>query len=97
MRSGRLLAEECPHALLSMFACTSLEDVFLKLSRKQVLAGHEQIISNNINLASPNQNIKDVISVTEERGVIGLNSHQNKEVTVTDSNVLFDVRMEKPK
>jgi hypothetical protein len=35
MRSGRLLAEESPQTLLTMYRCTSLEDVFLKLSRKQ--------------------------------------------------------------
>lgn len=35
MRSGRLLAEESPSVLLSMYRCTSLEEVFLKLSRKQ--------------------------------------------------------------
>lgn len=35
MRSGRLLAEESPQALLSMYRCSNLEDVFLKLSRKQ--------------------------------------------------------------
>jgi hypothetical protein len=35
MRSGRLLAEESPQVLLSMYRCVSLEDVFLKLSRKQ--------------------------------------------------------------
>ncbi|CAG9134792.1 unnamed protein product [Plutella xylostella] len=35
MRSGRLLAEQSPQALLQMYNCISLEDVFLKLSRKQ--------------------------------------------------------------
>jgi len=35
MRSGRLLAEEAPHVLLSIYNCQSLEEVFLKLSRKQ--------------------------------------------------------------
>lgn len=35
MRSGRLLAEESPACLLSIYRCSSLEDVFLKLSRKQ--------------------------------------------------------------
>nr|CAI5851711.1 unnamed protein product [Callosobruchus analis] len=35
MRSGKLLAEESPAVLLSMYGCTSLEEVFLKLSRKQ--------------------------------------------------------------
>lgn len=35
MRTGRLLAEESPAVLLSMYRCQSLEEVFLKLSRKQ--------------------------------------------------------------
>lgn len=35
MRSGKLLAEESPTALLSMYNAQSLEEVFLKLSRKQ--------------------------------------------------------------
>lgn len=35
MRSGRLLAEESPQALLTKYRCNNLEDVFLKLSRKQ--------------------------------------------------------------
>ena len=43
MRSGRLLAEEAPQVLLSIYNCQSLEEVFLKLSRKQ--QGAE---SNNI-------------------------------------------------
>lgn len=42
MRSGRLLAEESPQVLLSMYRCVSLEDVFLKLSRKQ---GQSQAVS----------------------------------------------------
>lgn len=54
MRSGRLLAEESPQVLLSMYGCQSLEEVFLKLSRKQ---GNENSppdvnISNNISLVS---------------------------------------------
>lgn len=35
MRSGKLLAEESPDALLSMYQAQTLEEVFLKLSRKQ--------------------------------------------------------------
>ena len=52
MRSGKLLAEESPHVLLSMYGCQSLEEVFLKLSRKQ--AGNSNVnelnISNNVSL-----------------------------------------------
>jgi len=56
MRSGRLLAEESPRVLLSMYHCQSLEEVFLKLSRKQGTDGQTQEapvnISNNISLVS---------------------------------------------
>lgn len=53
MRSGRLLAEESPRALLTMYNCPSLEDVFLKLSRKQGQYNQpttELNITNNISL-----------------------------------------------
>lgn len=54
MRSGRLLAEESPRVLLTMYHCQSLEEVFLKLSRKQGTDGQPQEgpvnISNNISL-----------------------------------------------
>lgn len=55
MRSGRLLAEESPRNLLQMYNCPSLEDVFLKLSRKQGSYPQpttELNISNNISLVS---------------------------------------------
>lgn len=41
MRSGRLLAEESPQSLLTMYRCSNLEDVFLKLSRKQGASNNE--------------------------------------------------------
>lgn len=102
MRSGKFLAEEAPHVLLSMYGCTSLEDVFLKLSRKQVQVGGgggggggggqtDNNISNNISLATLNWGKKEPISVTEESGVIGLNFHQSKEVLVQDANGHLDV------
>ena len=47
MRSGRLLAEESPQVLLSMYRCSSLEDVFLKLSRKQ---GQQQQAASELNI-----------------------------------------------
>lgn len=53
MRTGRLLAEESPRTLLTMYNCTSLEDVFLKLSRQEVQVTQQPVtmnISNNINL-----------------------------------------------
>lgn len=89
MRSGKLLAEESPHVLLSMYNCISLEDVFLKLSRKQqgqVTGPQEVNISNNISLASLNWGKKDeAIYMTEESGVVGLNFHQSKEVLIQDN------------
>ncbi|GLV32370.1 snustorr [Carabus blaptoides fortunei] len=89
MRSGKLLAEESPHVLLSMYNCVSLEDVFLKLSRKQQGqvsdVPQEVNISNNISVASLNWGKKDdAIYVTEESGVVGLNFHQSKEVLIQD-------------
>lgn len=100
MRSGKLLAEEAPHVLLTMYGCTSLEEVFLKLSRKQGQVGGcvgaavgqtDNNISNNISLATLNWGKKEPISVTEESGVVGLNFHQSKEVLVQESNGHLDV------
>ncbi|XP_036143267.1 ABC transporter G family member 20 isoform X1 [Monomorium pharaonis] len=89
MRSGRLLAEEAPRTLLQMYNCASLEEVFLKLSRKQGQYAQpttELNISNNISLASLNWGKKDEpVYVTEESGVVGLNFHQSKEVLIHDS------------
>jgi hypothetical protein len=54
MRNGRLLAEESPHVLLSMYGCPTLEEVFLKLSRKQGSSSSANVselnVSNNISL-----------------------------------------------
>ena len=97
MRSGKFLAEEAPHVLLSRYGCTSLEEVFLKLSRKQGQIGGgaatqtDNNISNNISLATLNWGKKDNVSVTEESGVVGINVHQSKEVLVQDSNGHLDV------
>lgn len=91
MRSGRLLAEESPQVLLSMYGCQSLEEVFLKLSRKQGTSNQpsnqgEMNISNNISLASLHWSKKDAIYVTEESGVVGLNFHQSKEALYSHEN-----------
>nr|XP_033203519.1 ABC transporter G family member 20 isoform X2 [Bombus vancouverensis nearcticus] len=89
MRSGRLLAEESPRALLTMFNCTSLEEAFLKLSRQEGQNSQppaELNITNNISLASLNWGKKnEPVYVTEESGVVGLNFHQSKEVLIHDS------------
>ncbi|EDS41694.1 abc transporter [Culex quinquefasciatus] len=91
MRSGRLLAEESPACLLSMYRCSSLEDVFLKLSRKQGqqnAAPAELNISNNISLSAlAFGKAKDnPVYVSQESGVVGLNFHQSKEVLISDTN-----------
>ncbi|CAK9807735.1 ABC transporter G family member 23 [Anthophora quadrimaculata] len=88
MRSGRLLAEESPRALLQMYNCPSLEDVFLKLSRIQGQNSQppELNISSNISLASLNWGKKnEPVYVTEDSGVVGLNFSQSKEVLVHDT------------
>lgn len=83
MRSGKLLAEESPHVLLSMYGCHSLEEVFLKLSRKQTNGANE--VTNNISLATMDWGKKDgSVYVTESSGVVGLNFHQSKEVLIQD-------------
>lgn len=96
MRSGYLLAEEAPAALLSIYNCLTLEEVFLKLSRKQGTTNTTNVadlnISNNISLASLNWGKKDdPVYASQETGVVGLNFHQSKEVLITDSNGHLDV------
>uniref|UniRef100_A0A0A9YM30 ABC transporter G family member 23 n=1 Tax=Lygus hesperus TaxID=30085 RepID=A0A0A9YM30_LYGHE len=89
MRSGRLLAEEAPQVLLTMYNCQSLEEVFLKLSRKQGQENSAQDanLSNNISLATLQWGKKDEpVYVTEESGVVGLNFHQSKEILIQDSS-----------
>lgn len=88
MRSGRLLAEESPQALLTMYNCISLEDVFLKLSRKQGQANQpaELNISSNMSLASLAWGRRDEPSyAADEEGVVGLNFHQSKEILIQDN------------
>ncbi|XP_047035912.1 ABC transporter G family member 20 isoform X1 [Helicoverpa zea] len=99
MRSGRLLAEESPQALLQMYSCISLEDVFLKLSRKQV----EQPSQQNVNSLPGQANQVVELNVTggalglnkmskreeapyaaEDAQVVGLVFHQSKEVLIVD-------------
>lgn len=87
MRSGKLLAEESPQLLLQIYGCQSLEEVFLKLSRKQGQANTPpELQTNNVNAATPNWGKKDdSIFVTEESGIVGINFHQSKEVLIQDS------------
>lgn len=82
MRSGRLLAEESPQVLLTTYGCASLEEVFLKLSRKQ--ASDAEL--DAANLAALHWNHKEEpVYASEESGVVGLNFHQSKEVLISDS------------
>lgn len=89
------MAEESPHVLLSMYGCQTLEEVFLKLSRKQNQLTDDivEATANNISIATLNFDKKnDSIYVTEESGVVGLNFHQSKEVLINDgSNGHLDV------
>lgn len=48
MRSGRLLAEESPQNLLTTYRCSNLEDVFLKLSRKQGQSNTNDVAELNV-------------------------------------------------
>lgn len=90
MRSGRLLAEESPTMLLQHYRCTNLEDVFLKLSRKQGTtkdAVNELNISNLSLSALAFGNKKDApVYISQDSGVVGLNFHQSKEVLINDHN-----------
>ncbi|XP_034254598.1 ABC transporter G family member 20 isoform X1 [Thrips palmi] len=95
MRSGKLLAEESPSALLTTYNCLSLEEVFLKLSRKQgnsVPGVPDANMTNNISVASLNWGNKkdEPVFVTEESGVVGLNFHQSKEMLINESNGHLD-------
>lgn len=89
MRSGKLLAEESPQRLLSIYNCSSLEDVFLKLSRKQgqvtAAVPENTNISTNMNMALNWDKKNESVCVTDESGVVGLNFHQSKEVLIHES------------
>ncbi|XP_037028883.1 ABC transporter G family member 20 isoform X3 [Bradysia coprophila] len=88
MRSGRLLAEESPQALLTMYRCSNLEDVFLKLSRKQGTSNEvSELNISNLSLAGLafGNKIDAPVYISQESGVVGLNFHQSKEVLITDS------------
>lgn len=90
MRSGRLLAEESPANLLATYHCKNLEDVFLKLSRKQGTtnnAVNELNISNLSLSALAFGNKKEApVYISQDSGVVGLNFHQSKEVLINDHN-----------
>ncbi|KAJ8709889.1 hypothetical protein PYW08_009893 [Mythimna loreyi] len=85
MRSGRLLAEESPQALLQMYSCISLEDVFLKLSRKQGQAN--QVVELNVTggaLGHKMSKREEAPYAAEDAQVVGLVFHQSKEVLIVD-------------
>lgn len=89
MRTGRLLAEESPAALLATYRCKNLEDVFLQLSRKQgtTNAVAELNISNLSLSALAFGNKKDApVYISQDSGVVGLNFHQSKEVLINEHN-----------
>ncbi|XP_026316608.1 ABC transporter G family member 23 isoform X1 [Hyposmocoma kahamanoa] len=92
MRSGRLLAEESPQALLTMYNCISLEDVFLKLSRKQGQSNGQanQVVELNVTGGALGLNKmskrEEAPYAAEDAQVVGLNFHQSKEVLIVDHN-----------
>ncbi|KAJ6637729.1 ABC transporter G family member 20, partial [Pseudolycoriella hygida] len=79
MRSGRLLAEESPQTLLTMYGCHNLEDVFLKLSRKQ--GNTDELTELNISNLSPLEiaKLEDNDSVRRNGSFVGLDRQQSKE------------------
>ncbi|XP_053619497.1 ABC transporter G family member 23 isoform X2 [Plodia interpunctella] len=87
MRSGRLLAEESPQALLTMYSCISLEDVFLKLSRKQ--GQTNQVVELNVTGGALGLNKmskrEEAPYAAEDAQVVGLNFHQSKEVLIVEN------------
>ncbi|XP_059045485.1 ABC transporter G family member 23 isoform X3 [Achroia grisella] len=87
MRSGRLLAEESPQALLTMYNCISLEDVFLKLSRKQ--GQSNQVVELNVSGGALGLNKlskrEEAPYAAEDAQVKGLNFHQSKEVLIVEN------------
>ncbi|XP_045524939.1 ABC transporter G family member 23 isoform X3 [Pieris brassicae] len=89
MRSGRLLAEDPPQALLRMYNCISLEDVFLKLSRKQGQGNQVPEITVSGGGLGLNKMSKreEAPYANEDAQVIGLNFHQSKEVLIVDNGV----------
>ncbi|VVC87177.1 ABC transporter G family member 23 isoform X2 [Leptidea sinapis] len=85
MRSGRLLAEDPPQALLQRYGCISLEDVFLKLSRRQGQTNQvvELNVSGGLGLNKMSKREEAPYAV-EDAQVVGLNFHQSKEVLIMD-------------
>ncbi|XP_041985170.1 ABC transporter G family member 23 isoform X2 [Aricia agestis] len=83
MRTGRLLAEESPQALLTMYSCVSLEDVFLKLSKRQGQAN--QVVELNVSGGLGKMSRREEAPyAAEDAHVVGLNFHQSKEVLIVD-------------
>ncbi|KAL0861157.1 hypothetical protein ABMA27_009649 [Loxostege sticticalis] len=92
MRSGRLLAEESPQALLTMYSCISLEDVFLKLSRKQ--GQTNPVVELNVSGGGLGLNKlskrEEAPYAAEDAQVVGLNFqaiNQSKEVLIVENGV----------
>ncbi|RVE45990.1 hypothetical protein evm_009332 [Chilo suppressalis] len=93
MRSGKLLAEESPQALLTMYNCISLEDVFLKLSRKQA-GQNSAVVELNVSGGGLGLNKmskrEEAPYAAEDEHVVGLNFqaiNQSKEVLIVENGV----------
>ncbi|KAG7297604.1 hypothetical protein JYU34_019659 [Plutella xylostella] len=85
MRSGRLLAEQSPQALLQMYNCISLEDVFLKLSRTQGQSNQAAPLQVTGGLARTTR--EEAPYASEDASVKGLNFHQSKEVLLMEKGL----------
>ncbi|KAL4706952.1 hypothetical protein ACJJTC_005221, partial [Scirpophaga incertulas] len=93
MRSGKLLAEESPQALLTMYNCISLEDVFLKLSRKQAgqsnAVAELQVSGGGLGLNKLSKR-EEAPYAAEDEHVVGLNFHpinQSKEILIVEHSL----------
>ncbi|XP_076758531.1 ABC transporter G family member 23 [Xylocopa sonorina] len=86
MRGGKLLAEESPTKLMEMHNADSLEDVFLKLSKKQNMGlRRRSSILSSVTGVPPEVDVDDEMS-----GEFGDNvsiSSRRRSVTINDGNV----------
>ena len=60
MRQGVLLAEDRPMRLLQRFSCSSMEEVFLKLSLRQERQAHGAAANGRVSLGGALQHLENV-------------------------------------
>ncbi|XP_063236406.1 ABC transporter G family member 20 [Bacillus rossius redtenbacheri] len=94
MRGGRFLAEESPDSLMTQHMCSSLEDVFLKLSKLQNMKKRRRstFMKEVMGPIAP-EDSPDVDTTSEISGEFGDNiSVSIKDMrTVTDGDILNDM------